>query len=375
MKILHTSDIHFGISLKEHPLIAEQKQVSEQILKAVKEQNADAIIIAGDVFDRAVTNARALSLYNDFITALHTAKIPVFIIAGNHDAPERLALLDKLLCKSDIYISGKLTAQIEPIELGNCHIYLIPYFNLDTAKSLYPDEVFASYQQAFSHVTKNIFKDLDKSKFNIAVSHCYAQGGQLSDSDRAAKLGQASIVSADVFKGFNYTALGHLHAPHFINDKKNIRYSGTPYPYSFGEKGGAKTLTLIDTENGKISEIPLKYTRNLRTIEGTYLEVLEKTRNDKNKDDYVRINIIDRYPEASLYETFKKEYEYLLSFDGMQLKDPTTVATLTAESIAKMEPKELLESFYNGREEQLGEFELEWFQKAIDTVMEGDDKQ
>lgn len=373
MRILHTSDIHFGISLNEHPLVEEQQQVVSNILQAVDEQKADGIIIAGDIFDRAVTNARALSLYDDFITMLYKKQIPVFIIAGNHDAPERLAMLDKLLSKSDIYIAGRLSEEIKPVELGNCHIYLLPYFNLDRVRALYPQQNFENYQQAFSYVTKRVEKNLDRTKFNIAVSHCYAQGGQLSESDRAAKLGQAMMVSADVFECFDYTALGHLHAPHNISEK--VRYSGTPYPYSFGEKGGEKTLTLIDTDKADISEVPLTYTRNLRNISGTYEEVLEVVKNDDKKDDYIKITLTDKYPTADFHEIFLNEYPNLLGFDGMSHKDATSVTTLTADKISQITPEELLKSYYTDREDMLGEFELKWFRKAVDHVMKGEDKQ
>lgn len=374
MKLIHTSDIHFGISVNERSLAEEQEKVVSEILRAADETGADGLIIAGDVFDRAVTNAKALSLYDDLITELYKRDRRVFVIAGNHDAPDRLALLGGLLNKSGIYISGRLTADIEPISFGNCDIYLLPYFNLDSAKALYPDESFESYQQAFCFVTAKIREKMDKSRFNIAVSHSYVAGGELSESDRAARLGQAMIVPSEAFEGFDYTALGHLHAPHFVAEK--VRYSGTPYPYSFGEKGGGKTLTIIDTENGEISYFPMNsFARTLRTVKDTYENIREAAEKDENKDDYIKIILTDKYPTADVYAEFRSVYPNLLAFEGAVYGAESSASALSAEKLDAIDPDELLESYFEGRKEALGDFEKRWFQKALEAVTKGDDAQ
>ena len=373
MKLLHTSDIHFGISVCEQPLAGCQREFVDCLICAVKENDADGVIIAGDVFDRALVNAKALSLYDEMIIRLHELKKPVFVIAGNHDAPERLALLGGLLSKNEIYISGRLTEEIKPVSFGNADIYLIPYFNLDTARAVFPDESFESYDDAFKYVTGKILEKADKSKFNIAVSHCYVKGGTLSESDRSARLGQAMAVEANAFSGFDYAALGHLHAPHFVS--QNVRYSGTPFPYSFGEKGGRKSFTLIDTENGGVSEIFPTYSKTLRTVEGTYLEVLREAERDENKQDFIKIVLTDKYPSAEIFNALREAYPNLLSFEGMARMDAQTTSALRAEKLEEMSPVEILESYFSGREELVGDFEKEWFEKALAAVTGEADKQ
>ncbi|MBE6836669.1 MAG: exonuclease SbcCD subunit D [Ruminococcus sp.] len=369
MRLLHTSDIHYGLSLNEQPFDEIQEEVNEQILKAVVENNIDGVIIAGDVFDRPVVNQKALGRYDKLITDLFNKGVAVYAIAGNHDAPERLALLDELLSKNNIYISGKLTSEVSPICVGNADIYLIPYFNFDTVKALYPDEEFENYQQAFSYVTSKILEKADKSRFNIAVSHCFVIGGQLSESDHSARIGQALAVSAKAFEGFDYTALGHLHGPHFVGEK--VRYSGTPYPYSFSETGGEKTFTIIDTESGEISTVTPEYSRTLRVIEGETEEILSKSENDEHKNDYVKIQLTDKFATGELYNSFKKIYPNLLSFDGKIRADAITASALRVDKLDKMSEYEILESYFSDREELLSDFEREWFERALNQCEKG----
>lgn len=364
MKILHTSDIHYGLTLNEQPFDEIHNEVNQQLLKAVSENNVDGVIIAGDVFDRPVVNQKALAGYDRLMTELYNMGVSVFVIAGNHDAPERLALLGELLSKSNIYISGKLTREISPVCIGNTHIYLIPYFNFDTVRALYPEEEFENFQQAFEFVTSNIIKNADSSKFNIAVSHCFVVGGQLSDSDHSAKIGQALAVGKNVFDGFDYTALGHLHGPHNVGER--VRYSGTPFPYSFNETGGEKTFTLIDTDNNEITTIVPEYTCTLRTIVGDTEELLEKAISDDKKQDFIKIRLTDRFATGELYTAFKNLYPNLLAFEGKIRSDAVLNSVLKAEKLDSISEYEILNSYFEGREELLGDFEKEWFERAVD---------
>lgn len=363
MKLLHTSDIHYGLSLNEHPFDEVQMEVNDQLLKAVRENNIDGVIIAGDVFDRPVVNHKALARYDKLITDLYNMGVSVYAIAGNHDAPERLALLGELLSKNNIHISGKLTREVFPVSVSNADIYLLPYFNFDSVKALYPEEEFENFGQAFEFVTSKILEKADKSRFNIAVSHCFVIGGELCESDHSARIGQALAVSSKVFEGFDYTALGHLHSPHFVGE--NIRYSGTPFPYSFSEVGKAKSFTIIDTETGKISTVEPEYSRNLRIIEGTFEEILGNSQTDRNKNDFVKIRLTDKFATGDLYQTLKNIYPNLLSFEGKLRTDVITSTILKAEKLDKMSEYEILQSYFADREELLTDFEREWFEKAL----------
>ena len=247
MKILHTSDLHFGIYLYEHAIIDEQKFMVDSLIDIIKGNNIDAVLIAGDVFDKAIVSQKALALYDELVTRLCTEiKIPVLICAGNHDSSERLSLCNKMLAKLNLFIEGRLTADIKAISVGDCDFYLVPYFNLDIARAVFPDEAFENYNQAYRFVCDKIRLEMNTTKTNILIGHCFVAGATLSESDRGAKLGGAECVSSDTFDGFDYVALGHLHAPHNITPK--IRYSGTPYKYSFGESKSQKSVTIFDTE-------------------------------------------------------------------------------------------------------------------------------
>ena len=375
MKVLHTSDLHFGIYLYEHAIIDEQKYMIDSIIDVINKNKIDAVIIAGDVFDKAIVSQKALALYDELVTRLCSEiKIPVLICAGNHDSSERLSLCNKMLAELGLYIEGRLTKDIKAISVGNCDFYLVPYFNLDIARALFPDESFDNYNQAYRFVCDKIRSEMDKGKTNILIGHCFVAGATLSESDRGAKLGGAECVACDTFDNFDYVALGHLHAPHNITEK--VRYSGTPYKYSFGETKSQKTVTIFDTETKEIIEIPLIPQRDLRVIEGTYLELLDIAENDEKKDDYMKIVVTDKYPTGDIYDTFKKHYENILCFEGMTVKSESTMSTLTAKEIVKLSPVELLKDYYSNKSDsELGEFELEWFEKALNTVKGGEDKQ
>ncbi len=368
MKILHTSDLHLGLVFYEHQIYEEQLEMIHEIINAVNSQNADVVIIAGDVFDKAIVYQRALSLYDELITRLSSElHIPVLICAGNHDSAERLTLCSRILSKNNIYIEGKLQSEITPVNIDDCSFWFVPHFNLDTARSIYPDETFDSYNSAYRFVCDRIRDKFLPNRKNILIGHCFVSGGCLSESDRGARLGGAELVSTDVFEGFDYVALGHLHAPHNITP--TIRYSGSPYCYSFGEAGKIKSVTIFDTDTKAITEISVPHSRGLRVLEGTYLELLDTAEKDNNKDDYMKIVLKDKYPTGDIYDIFKKHYENILSFEGMTIKSESTLSTLTAKEIVKLSPVELLKDYYSNKTDaSLGDFELEWFSRALEAV-------
>ena len=373
MRFIHTSDIHFGISLCEYSLVEIQHEVVREILRCAEESQADGLIIAGDVFDRAVSAKDAISLYDSLVSELFQRGIQVFAVAGNHDGADRLSMLEKPLSKIGIHIKGKLTADTEPVSLGNTDIYFLPFFNLDKARSVFAEEEFSDYQQAFSFVVDRIRSRLDRSRYNIIISHCYVSGGQLSESDRSARLGQTMIVPPSVFEGFDYAALGHLHAPHNVSE--NVRYSGTPYPYSFGEKGGEKTLTLVDTQSGKITELPLDYSKKVVKIEGDYLEIIEMGEKKIHENDFVKVVLKDRYASSDIRNRLEELFPFLLQLEGKAVADPSGLSMLAEKDLAAITPMEVLKDYFRGREDELTEFEIGWFNRAVEVVEKGDDLQ
>lgn len=341
MKILHTSDWHLGISVHGVSMLAEQRHFANELIKIIKENNIDAVIVSGDIFDSTVASGEAIGLYNDIATSVcRDLNVKLIVIAGNHDGAARLSSMHKLLEKSGLYIYGSLEKNIKPVIIGNTAIYPIPYFNTDKARALYPNENITSADTAMECVCKHIYENMDKNMFNIAAAHAFVGGGELSESDRSAVIvGTSAMVSKSNFDKFSYTALGHLHKPQNISE--NVRYSGTPIKYSFSEVSVEKSVTVIDTETGEVSEIPLIPLRNMRVINGTAEEVLK---NDSS-EDYIKAEINDRYAGAELFSELKDIFPNLLQLTGKTEKG-TGETSIGAEKIEKLSPEEILESFF-----------------------------
>lgn len=367
MKIIHTSDWHLGISLHNASLIDEQRYFIDYLINVVKDQKVDAVIIAGDVFDHSVSSAEAITLYNYAVTRLcNELGVPVVIAAGNHDGAARLASCNELLKKAGLYIYGKLTAEINAVEIGNSSIYPIPYFNVDEVKALYPEEKISSYADAMEVVLKNIKQNFKEGNSNILMCHCFVSGSVLSESDRTALVGGSSVVPSGIFDGFDYVAMGHLHK---AQDRGyNIRYSGSPIKYSFSEASHLKTITMLEIEDGiKYEELEIVPLRETRIIRGTFDEVLEFANNDMKRDDFIKIEITDMYAGMEAVELFRTYYANLLNITGKM--NETEENQLTVEELYTLSPKHILEKFYKETTGcEVTEEQLKLFEKAMESV-------
>lgn len=367
MKIIHTSDWHLGISLHNASLIDEQRYFIDYLINVVKDQKVDAVIIAGDVFDHSVSSAEAITLYNYAVTRLcNELGVPVIIAAGNHDGAARLASCNELLKKAGLYIYGKLTAEINTVEIGNSSIYPIPYFNVDEVKALYPEEKISSYADAMEVVLKNIKQNFKEGNSNILMCHCFVSGSVLSESDRTAMVGGSSVVPSGIFDGFDYVAMGHLHK---AQDRGyNIRYSGSPIKYSFSEASHLKTITMLEIENGiKYEELEIVPLRETRIIRGTFDEVLEFANHDMKRDDFIKIEITDMYAGMEAVELFRTYYANLLNITGKM--NETEENQLTVEELYTLSPKHILEKFYKETTGcEVTEEQLKLFEKAMESV-------
>lgn len=344
MRIIHTSDWHLGISLHNASLIEEQKSFINFLINTVKEQNIDAVIISGDIFDNSVSSAEAISLYNGAVTELcNEIGIPVVISAGNHDGAARLASCNELLKKSGLHIFGKLSKEINIVELGDIDIYVLPYFNADEVKALFPEIKINSYSDAMNYILSNIKQNFKPSRKNILMCHCFVSGSILSESDRSAMVGGASVVPSQIFDGFDYVALGHLHK---AQDRGyNARYSGSPLKYSFSEAEHKKSVTILNiSDKIEIEELEIVPLREIRVIKGTFDEVSAIAENDSNKDDYIKIELTDRYAGMEAVELFRTYYARLLNITGKM--NETEENELTVEELYNLSPDDILEKFY-----------------------------
>lgn len=375
MKILHTSDWHLGAMDGNRSLFEDQMFFIDRIAGIAKENGVDAVLIAGDVYDRSVASAEAVKLYDYAMTKLCLETgVTVLSIAGNHDSAERLSSCGELLSQAGLYICGSLERSPFAVPFPDTDIYLLPWITEEKVKSVFPDkkEEIHSPEDAYRIVTDNIRADFAPNKRHILVSHAFVTDSETSTSDRAAEIGFATQVSAKVFDGFDYVALGHIHKPQNVTER--IRYSGTPMPYSFGkEETQEKSVTLIDTGDLSQKILPLPILHSRKTFSGTLTEILHPTCSDDEKNGFVRLNITDEYLGLETLSRLREIYPNLLEAFGKSFEGEETTVTLKVEDLKKIE-NDPIEVFCHFCREQTGEEAdphlLELFKEAVKKTEE-----
>lgn len=340
MKFLHTSDWHLGIALHGLSMQEEQEHFLDQLCRIAEEEAVDAVLIAGDIYDSSVASHAAIRLYHRTMDELCLRqKRPVFVIAGNHDGAVRLAAMQALVRPSGLYVSGTLENVLTPVLLGDAAVYQIPYFQLSNVRAVFPALAVEHIEQAMEAICDKIREHMDRNRINIVMAHTFAGGAVLSESDRSALVGGVSVVADDVFRGFDYVALGHLHRPQNVGDR--VRYSGSPIAYSFGEAGQQKSVTLFDSETGEISVRKIQPLHAMRVIKGSYAEVMN---DGMCSSDYMKIAFTDRSAEREAMEKLKERYPNLLLVTG-KAPQAGRETSLSPEAIEKLSPEKMLDCF------------------------------
>ena len=299
MKILHTSDLHIGKRVKEFSMLDEQRFILNQILTTAEAEQPDAIILAGDIYDKSVPSAEAVSLFDDFLVSLARLGKSIFIISGNHDSPERISFASRIMQSSKIYLSPVYDGTIRPVVLpdGESEVafYLLPFIKPSVVLH-YADEGtdIKTYDDAMRYVVSKM--DIDKSRRNILIAHQYVTGAERSESEDMV-IGGLDNVDASVFAPFDYVALGHLHRPQYCG-RETIRYSGSPLKYSFSEVFDKKSVTIIEINAGQapvVTEHALTPLHEWYALRGTYDELTARDYYDGKgyQDAYVSITLTD----------------------------------------------------------------------------------
>ena len=350
MRFLHLSDLHLGKRVNEFSMLEDQAYILKEILNIIDEQKVEAVLIAGDIYDKVIPSAEAVRLLDDFLTRIAARELPVFLISGNHDSAERIAFGSRLMSSRQIYLSPVFESDVEPVTIsdrcGEINIYMLPFVKPSLVKRVYPEEEIITYQDAVNAAVQHMQIDTDKR--NILLVHQFVTGAARCDSEEQS-VGGVDDVDASVFDGFDYVALGHLHGPQKIG-KETVRYSGTPLKYSFSETNHKKVAVIVDVEEkGKINiqQIPFLPKHDMREVRGTYMEVTALDfYKDMKTDDYLHITLTDEedVPDAigklrTIYPNIMK-----LSYDNLRTRAAGTVRG-TAE-VEEKSPMELLREFY-----------------------------
>ena len=372
MKLIHLSDLHLGKRLNEFPLIDEQKDILSKVLKIIDEEKVDGVIIAGDIFDKSVASGEAISLFDDFLSSLLSRKLKVYAISGNHDSAERIAYGGRVMEQSNIFMSPIFDGETKKVEVsddfGSVNIYLLPYLRPNIVRRFYPEEEISSYTDALKLVIDNMH--VNTSERNILVCHQFVTGAELSESEDIM-VGGVDNVSAEVFKDFDYVALGHIHKAQNIT--KSIRYPGTLLKYSFSEAKSNKTVTIIELKNkGELSikEIDIKPLRDLREIKGKYDELVSKKFYEgTDTTDYLHITLTDEEEIFDVLNKLRVVYPNImkLDYDNKRTRE-NKVLKLSDEQIKKP-PIELFGDLYSKQNnEELSDTQKEYLDKLIESI-------
>lgn len=360
MKIIHTGDWHIGKIVNEFSMLDEQKYILEQLISIIDNEKPDAIIIAGDIFDRSIPPVEAVELVDQvFSRLLLEMKIPVLAIAGNHDSAERLSFASRILTNHGLHIAGIFDGGVPCITLqdssGPVNFYMLPYTDPRNVRHLYDDMQISTHDDAMKRIIDRLGQAYNFSERNIMITHGYIthmgrQAEILSESERPLSIGGTDFVSSDYFSMFNYTALGHLHAPQRAGSE-NIRYSGSLLKYSFSEVNQKKGITIVELDRegtAAVRHIELIPKRDMRIIKGPIDELINPgVYQNANAEDYIYAVLTDRGELIDPMSKLRSVYPNIMGLSkesGIQREDTRTSASEGYKSKSRLE---LFKEFYS----------------------------
>lgn len=347
---MHLSDLHLGKRVNEFSMIEDQKYILEQILSLLDREAADAVLMAGDIYDKPVPPAEAVQLFDRFLTELADREIPIFAVSGNHDSAERLAFGSRIMSGQNVFISPVYDGSTARFTLtddwGEVCVHLLPFIRPSAVRRAFEKEEIHTYQDAVQTAVEQIRPDTEVR--NLLVAHQFVTGASRCESEEIT-VGGIDNVDAAVFDSFDYVALGHIHSPQHIG-RKEVRYCGTPLKYSFSEADQEKSVTVAELrEKGNVSVTvyPLRPLRDMRKIRGTYLEVTARSfYQNMNTEDYLHITLTDEDDIPDAMQKLRVIYPNVmrLEYDNRRTREEQDIK-ITEETVQKSD-LELFEEFY-----------------------------
>ena len=350
MRFFHLSDLHLGKRVNGFSMLPDQDYILDRIIQRVRELRPEATVIAGDVYDRAVPPAEAVTLFDRFLCALAEAGTAVLVISGNHDAPERLAFASRLLRGSGVHIAPVYGGSVERVtlrdEYGPVVFHLLPFLRPAQVRPHFPEAELGSYTDALRAALEGL--PADAGVRNVLVTHQFVTGASPSESEDI-RVGGTDNVDAAAFAGFDYVALGHLHRPQSL-DGGRLRYCGTPLPYSFSEARQQKSLTLVTLgPKGSVTAeaLPLTPLRTMREKRGSYWSLTDRRNyQEENREDYLHITLTDPEDIPDALGKLRVIYPNLMKLDYDNARTRLGLSPLGEAEPERRSPLELFGAFY-----------------------------
>ena len=370
MKLIHLSDLHIGKRVNEISMLPDQKYILSQILTIAAEESPDAVLIAGDVYDKTVPPAEAVTVFDDFLVSLSDLHIPTFVCSGNHDSPERLAFASRLLRAREIHISPIYDGTLSPVtltdEFGDVEIYMLPFLKPAHVRRYFPEEQIETYTDA-CRVALSMLPESGNRR--VLLAHQFVTGSETCESEEIS-IGGSDNVDASAFDGFDYVALGHLHGPQNVGCPR-IRYCGTPLKYSFSEERHHKSVTLVNLDakgDLKLTLRPLRPLHDLRTLRGSFGEVSAA----EASEDYLHIILTDEDDIVDAASKLRAIYPNLmkLSYDNTRTRENREIDA--AETLQRRSPLELFEELFELQNNRpMSDTQRDFTKQLLESIQEG----
>lgn len=378
MRLLHLSDLHIGKRVNEFSMLEDQRFALEGLLDTARERNVDAIVVAGDLYDKATPSAEAVALVDWFFAAAADTGATVLAIAGNHDSAERVAYGASLLARQRVVLSpvydGTVTRHTIEDEHGPVHFWLLPFLKPATVRPHFPEATIESYSDAIRCALATC--PIDPAARNVVISHQFVthEGASLERCESELSLGGLDNVDASVFDAFDYVALGHLHRPQQVA-RPEVRYSGSLLKYSFSEARDFKSAPLVELgPKGQvgIELVPVKPRHDLREIRGMLEGLLRPdVVSEADPEDYLSVVLTDEHPALDALDRLRRDYPNVMavSYDNARSRARGLASAAETEARAQKAPIELFEEFYTlqngkGLSETQRAIVLDAFEKA-----------
>lgn len=375
MKLIHLSDLHLGKRVNEFSMLEDQEFILTKIINIIDGEKPDAVIIAGDVYDKSVPSAEAVQLFDDFLCRLAKRKLHVFVISGNHDSAERMAFGGRLMEMSGVHMSPVCNGNVEPIsledEFGRVNFYMLPFVKPANVRRFFENSEIESYTDAVRAAVESM--NVNTAERNVIITHQFVTGAERSESEEIS-VGGSDNVDASVFDCFDYTALGHIHGPQNIGSER-IRYCGTPLKYSFSEAKHKKSVTVVELRekgNLEVRTVALEPKRDMREIKGTYAEItLKDNYVNTNTDDYIHITLTDEDDIPDAIGKLRVIYPNLMKLDYDNNRTRTCAKLDIIENIELRSPLDLFSEFYENQNNQpMTDGQSEFMESLIESIWE-----
>lgn len=376
MKFLHLADLHLGKRVNGFSMLEDQAHILRQILAILDDERPDGVLIAGDVYDKSVPSVEAVGLLDGFLTELRTRGVPVLLISGNHDSPERLAFGGRVMDSCGIHISPVYDGALAPVTLqdafGPVHVWLLPFVKPAHVRRWFPDADIESYTDAIAEAVAHM--DIDTAARNVLVTHQFVTGGTRSGSEELS-VGGTDNVDSSVFAPFDYVALGHLHGAQHIG-RETIRYAGSPLKYSFSEARQHKSVTVVTLgEKGdvQVRTVALTPLRELREIRGSYDELTARSfyEHTTYRSDYLHLILTDEQDVFDAMSRLRTIYPYLMTLDYDNARTRAAGGMSVPAETERRTPLELFEALYQRQNHQpMSEVQRAYIAQLMEQIME-----